>query len=270
MVLFQLYPQDSNQPAFGVLDVLAAVTQRFPTYSILPHVTLGHGGIGGASYDPPTDSALAGELAARVLSGERPDDIPVVQNPRVNVSVDWRELRRWDIPESTLPPGTLVSYREPTLWERGQKYFVAGIAVILVQTLLIFALFWHRARKRRAEAELRKAHDAEVRLSRHLITAQEEERSRLASELHDDFSQRLAVLAFGLQNTVETVSDSPEVLKQTLDGFRESVGELGDDLHSLSHRLHSSTLDTLGLVAGLKSLCKEFRWQTRYRSRFHI
>jgi len=63
------------------------------------------------------------------------------------------------------------------------------------------------------------------------------------------------VLALGLQNTAETL---PDTLKQTLDEFSQSVCELGDDLHSFSHQLHSSTLDTLGLVTGLSSLCREF------------
>jgi signal transduction histidine kinase len=106
-------------------------------------------------------------------------------------------------------------------------------------------------------AELKKSRDA-LQLSGHLVKAQEKERSRVASELHDDFSQRLALLAFGLQNTAETLPDSSDALKQTLDEFRQSVCELGDDLHSLSHQLHSSTLDTLGLVTGLSSLCREF------------
>ena len=89
-----------------------------------------------------------------------------------------------------------------------------------------------------------------MQFSGHLIDAQEKERSRLASELHDDFSQRLALLAFGLQNTAETLPDSPDAMKQTLDEFRHSVIELGDDLHNLSHQLHSSILDTLGLAPG--------------------
>jgi hypothetical protein len=82
VVLFQLYPADADQPAFGVFDVLSSVTQRLPTYSIAPALVLERGGIGGASYDPPTDAALAGELAARVLAGERADDIPVVHNSK--------------------------------------------------------------------------------------------------------------------------------------------------------------------------------------------
>ena len=155
VILFQLYPQESNQPAFGAMDVLAAVTQRFPTYSILPHIVLGHGGIGAASYDPTTDAVLAGQLAARVLSGERVDRIPIVQNSSVKVSVDWQELRHWNIPESALPAGTIILNREPTLWERGRKYFIAAMIVIAVQAILILGLFWQRARRRKTEADLR-------------------------------------------------------------------------------------------------------------------
>jgi PAS domain S-box-containing protein len=157
VVLFQLYPADANQPAFGVFDVLAAVTQRLPTYSIAPALVLERGGIGGATYDPPTDAVLAGELAARVLAGERADDIPVVHNSKPEMFVNWRQLRRWNISDSALPPGTHVVDREPTLWEHGRKYFLTGIAVIVVQALLIFGLCWQRARRRKAEVELGKS-----------------------------------------------------------------------------------------------------------------
>jgi signal transduction histidine kinase len=141
--------------------------------------------------------------------------------------------------------------RELSVWERTKRIWVSGLLIILALSLL--AIYLHYGR-----AELKKSQDTQVQLSGHLIKAQEKERSRLAAELHDDFSQRLALLAFGLQDTAETLPDSSDALKQTLDKFRQSVSELGDDLHSLSHRLHSSTLDTLGLVTGLKSLCREF------------
>ena len=125
------------------------------------------------------------------------------------------------------------------------------LTVILALSLLSTYLHYSRL-------ELKKSRDAQVHLSGHFIDAQEKERSRLASELHDDFSQRLALLALGLQNTAETLPDSPDTMKQALDEFRQSVSELGDDLHNLSHRLHSSTLETLGLVIGLRSPCREF------------
>jgi signal transduction histidine kinase len=164
---------------------------------------------------------------------------------------DWRAIKRWGLRESDLPPGSVVLFREISVWERTKRIWVSGLLIILALSLL--AIYLHYSR-----AELKKSRDTQVQLSSHLIKAQEKERSRLAAELHDDFSQRLALLAFGLQNTAETLPDSSDALKQTLDEFRQSVSELGDDLHSLSHRLHSSTLDTLGLVTGLKSLCREF------------
>jgi signal transduction histidine kinase len=93
-----------------------------------------------------------------------------------------------------------------------------------------------------------------------LINAQEEERRRLAAELHDDFSQRLAVLSLGLETAAEEVSESPTAARQMND-LINSASELGADLHTLSHRLHSSTLEKLGLAPGIASFCNEFAAQ---------
>jgi signal transduction histidine kinase/ABC-type uncharacterized transport system substrate-binding protein len=217
---------------------------------VMDDVDVGKGSVGGYVVSWASDGKVAAAMAVRILDGLKPQQIPVVRNSNVYM-FDWRALDRWGFKESDLPPGSIVMFRELSVWERTKKFWIGGLAIILL--LVMLATYLHYSRE-----ELKNAHDAEVRLSRYLITAQEKERSRLASELHDDFSQRLAVLGFGLQNTVETLPDSSDVLKQTLDEFRELVIELGNDLHSLSHQLHSSTLDTLGLVTGLKSLCKEF------------
>src|SRR5271156_274313 len=98
-------------------------------------------------------------------------------------------------------------------------------------------------------------------LSGQLIHAQEEERSRLARELHDDFNQRLAMLAVDLERASQMIADSPLDAKERLRDLWNRAAELGDDLHSLSHRLHSSTLESLGLILGLSSLCHEFTEQ---------
>jgi PAS domain S-box-containing protein len=71
--------------------------------------------------------------------------------------VDWRQLRRWKIPESALPPGSQVLYREPTFWERDRKYIIAAIVVIGVQFVWIVALLWQRARKRKADSALKES-----------------------------------------------------------------------------------------------------------------
>ena len=95
-------------------------------------------------------------------------------------------------------------------------------------------------------------------LSGRLIDAQEEERKRIAREIHDDYTQQLAVLAMDLEGLAEEVGDSPVGVGRRFHEIWNQIGELGADLHSLSHRLHSSTLEGLGLVAGVKAFCEEF------------
>jgi signal transduction histidine kinase/ABC-type uncharacterized transport system substrate-binding protein len=213
-------------------------------------VDIGKGTVGGYVVSWVRDGKVAAGMAVKMLDGVSPEQIPIMRNSDVYM-FDWRALHRWGFKETDLPPGSMVSFRELSVWERTKRIWISGLLVILALSLL--AAYLQHSRR-----ELKKSRDTQVQLSGHLINAQEKERSRLASELHDDFSQRLALLAFGLQSTAETPPDSPDALKQTLDEFRQSVSELGDDLHGLSHRIHSSTLDTLGLVIGLKSLCREF------------
>jgi signal transduction histidine kinase len=235
---------DASQSVPMIVDAANA-----PVF-VVDDVDVGKGTVGGYVVSWAADGKAAASMAVKILGGVKPEQIPIVRNSNVYM-FDWRALDRWGFKESDLPPGSIVLYREMSVWERTRKFWISGLLIILGLSLL--AIYLHFSR-----AELKKSHEAEVQLSRHLITAQEKERSRLASELHDDFSQRLAVLAFGLQNTAEIPPGSPEELKQSLEELRQSVSELGDDLHSLSHQLHSSTLDTLGLVTGLKSLCREF------------
>jgi len=80
----------------------------------------------------------------------------------------------------------------------------------------------------------------------------------IAAELHDDFSQRLAVLSLGLENVDEATPASFTDVHKRLHDLVKSTSELSTDLHTLSHQLHSSTLESLGLVPGVASLCKEF------------
>ena len=106
----------------------------------------------------------------------------------------------------------------------------------------------------------KRAEEALNSLSGQLIKAQEEERSRIAREIHDDYQQRLALLSIDLGNLAQSLrADSGSGWR--LRELSNRVGELSSDLHSLSHRLHSSTLENLGLVAALISLCAEFTEQ---------
>jgi len=164
---------------------------------------------------------------------------------------DWRALRRWGFKESNLPPGSIVIFREFSVWERTKRVWITGLIIVLFLAAVAIYLQYSRT-------QLKLARDAQSQLSGLLINAQEQERRRLASELHDDFSQRVALLVFGLGEVQDTVSNSSNSVKRKLQDLKESASELGDDLHTVSHRLHSSTLDALGLVSGLNALCRDF------------
>jgi signal transduction histidine kinase len=97
-----------------------------------------------------------------------------------------------------------------------------------------------------------------TRLSYRLLEAQDEERKRIARDVHDDYSQRIAMLAIDVEKLEERIGDTSQQTKQKLRELFERIAELGADLHSLSHELHSSTLESLGLVAGVKAFCAEF------------
>ncbi len=94
-------------------------------------------------------------------------------------------------------------------------------------------------------------------LTGRLINAQEAERTRIARELHDDFSQRLAVLAVGLEQLWKVLPGSRGGERERVQEMLKGTKELSSDLHTLSHQLHSSRLEHVGLVSALRGLCKE-------------
>ena len=134
---------------------------------------------------------------------------------------------------------------------------------------LIAALFATASAARRdAERSLQQARDeldAKVQertadleeLAARLIHAQEEERSRIGRELHDHISQMLGVLTIRIDQ-LRADDETPAAIGATLEELRRSSSEITDEIHSLSHRLHSSALDYLGLVPALQKLVKEF------------
>ena len=380
IVFAQIASQDSADSDLKVFDLIWTIGQRFPTYSIFNYC-FDRGCVGGSYPDQESEGRRAGEIAARVLSGEKPENIPVESGTAMRPMVDWRQLRHWNISESALPPGTVVLNRESTIWERGRKYFLAAIAVIVVQALLIFGLFWQRARKRTAEAVLREsekrfrvmadsspsliwmcdeegkvtylneqwvvftgldksagygdmwaasvhpedfanasdtlsmalgshkgfsnecrlrrrdgvyrwmfgvasprvngdgsfagfigsavdvsdqkvAREALEKVSGQLIEAQEKERRRLARELHDDICQRLAMLSLKIEKVTKGWGRGQLSVANQLEQIWQQCSNLTIDVQALSHELHPSILDNLGLATAVKGFCREVAEQS--------
>jgi PAS domain S-box-containing protein len=98
-------------------------------------------------------------------------------------------------------------------------------------------------------------------VSRRLIHAQEQERARIARELHDDVGQRLALLAIGLTELSEGSHDLSDGTQTT--NLQKQAMEIATDVQALAHELHSSKLELLGLATAMRGFCTEFASQTR-------
>jgi signal transduction histidine kinase len=92
----------------------------------------------------------AGKIASRILSGEKPQDIPAVVGTNGFI-FDWRQLKRWDISESKIPPESTVLFRQPTDWERYKYRIITLLAFLVAETALVFLLIWLIQRRSRAQ-----------------------------------------------------------------------------------------------------------------------
>ena len=112
------------------------------------------------------------------------------------------------------------------------------------------------------------AEQAVATVSGRLIEAQEQERSRLARELHDDINQRLALLAIELEQLRLNPPVPRKELARRIDELQQTTLEISRDVQALSHELHSSKLEFLGLVPAFSSFCREFSQQKKLAVHF--
>jgi signal transduction histidine kinase len=232
-----------------VLDLIAH-SANAPVYST-NGPDLGHGIIGGSLLDLVEPGQEAGKIGKRILSGESPASIPVQTIDPNHIMVDARQLERWGISQKQLPAGSIVKFNQESAWNLYKWYILACIFLVVLQSLLILTLVVQSRKLRRSEAMLKD-------LSRHLITVQEEERRRIARELHDDFGQRLALLKIELEILNQEEGRSLRAgAKERLRGLLSNVDELATDIQGLSHTLHSSKLQYVGLQGALKELCRQ-------------
>jgi PAS domain S-box-containing protein len=107
----------------------------------------------------------------------------------------------------------------------------------------------------------KKAEEALFSLGGRLIEAQEQERRHIARELHDDISQKLAVLSMELQQLAGILPDSQPDLRKRVESLMNSTSEVTEDVHALSHRLHSAKLEAVGLIPTMRGFCRELAEQ---------
>ena len=117
-------------------------------------------------------------------------------------------------------------------------------------------------------SERKLAEEALYSISSRLIEAQEQERTRIARELHDDFTQRVALLAVELDRLKQDIPHSNGDAINRMDRLRKHTLEIGTDIQALSHELHSAKLEYLGVVVAMRGFCEEFGEKQKLRIDF--
>jgi signal transduction histidine kinase/DNA-binding response OmpR family regulator len=122
-------------------------------------VNVGLGIVGGYVWTYDTMTARLADMTLRLANGARPAEIPIEGAPAIPM-FDWRQLQRWGLRDSLLPPGSIVRFREPTMWQQYKWRIIAMLVVFGLQALLIGKLVAGRrvGRRIRKELEAYKAH----------------------------------------------------------------------------------------------------------------
>jgi PAS domain S-box-containing protein len=158
--------QEYEEPglSLSVTDVLSLITSeaKVPIYTFGAYV--GHGAVGGYIVDGFQCGVQAGRLALRIMDGYKPDELPVVEVQSIPV-FDWRQLRRWGISESQLPPGSAIRFRELTVFEQYKWRIIGAFVLCVLQFVFIAGLLAERRRRRHAQSTLLERLDFERLLS---------------------------------------------------------------------------------------------------------
>jgi PAS domain S-box-containing protein len=212
-------------------------------------------------WDVSADKVVRSEEYVNVLSYQ--ERVLTRQQILATIHPDDRELVMGSVDQLTPENSTSqISYRVlqpdgPVVWleksargffdERGKLLRMIGMVANITE-------------RKRAEAAL-------ASVTRRLIEAQEQERSRIARELHDDIGQRLAILAIKLTQLQQSPSSE---LTSLIGELQKQTSEIATDIQSLSHELHSARLQYLGIAAAIEGFCREFGEQQNVEIDFKI
>jgi PAS domain S-box-containing protein len=162
-ILYLSLGTDGRGGAYADARVLADLhaVANAPIFG-LHSVMLGAGIVGGKLIDIDELSRSTADAATRILAGAPPRSVRVPPQPPGRPVFDWRELQRWGISESRLPAGSVVRYRDPSLWQQHRGTVLSAVGVLGLQSVLIIGLVYQRRARRRAEIESRSS-EAELR-----------------------------------------------------------------------------------------------------------
>jgi signal transduction histidine kinase len=260
-----VFGADADGRAFVIADALldiARVADR--PFFVVGSWYIGTGAVGGYVLDAAELGRAAAALVLHTLDKPGVVDASLEETP-TRWMFDDVQLRRWNVSESKLPAGSIILNRELPVWRRYIWPLMAAALLVALQGTIIGALLVQRRNRRRIEVALRESegkarasYNEARELAGRLITAREEERARIARDLHDDIGQRVASLSIGLSRAQRNMPDASGASRQALSALEQQTTQLSADLRHLSHELHPSALEHLGLLEALRERCDDF------------
>jgi len=221
VILYLMVLEDRTGKSYVPASVTEALSSaaNAPIYGLWDTL-IGHGVVGGRMVRFETDGFLAAGMALRVLHGEAPSTVPVVDRRHNDAILDGRELARWGVDADQLPAGVQVLYRQPSLWGEYRAWIVGAGLLITVQVFWILALSLSRSRMRRVQAALKE----ENALRQVAETTLMRQRSRLEQYGKE---RGLGVMATAIAHEI----NQPLIANQNY-------------LHAARQRLRSGTIET--------------------------
>jgi signal transduction histidine kinase len=225
VILFGAVLQDGTGRPFLPQEALVLMgnVSRVPIYAVTSNM-LGRGAVGGRFLDFASQGVTAAQLALRILGGERLGLADIVEADNLYL-FDWHQLRRWRIDESRLPPGSVVRFREASVWDLYKSHIIAAVVLIATQSALIATLLVQRARRQRAEDQAR-ARREELAHAQRVATMGE-----LSATLAHEITQPLTAIATNAQaarRMLATSADGDELNEALVDiaGDAERAGSI--------------------------------------------
>jgi signal transduction histidine kinase len=175
--------------------------------------------VGGPMHSIDESSRTTANATIRILGGEKPGDIKVQPIGFASPKYDWREMQRWGISESNLPPGSEVLFREPRIWEKYTWQLSLIAIVFLIQGALISGLLRERGRRRLAEVESRQRLTELAHFNRRSTVGQ------LTTSIAHELNQPLGAILTNAETAELMLKDS----SPNLDEVREILADIRRD-----------------------------------------
>jgi signal transduction histidine kinase len=211
-------PQEGDRVFFRLYAAAKA-----PIFSYVDS-NFGHGIVGGPLLSSGKIADAAAAVAVRILTGETPGNIKTPTVGPTTPTYDWRELQRWGISEAALPPGSIVQFRQPAVWEIYRWEMIALLVAVLAQSAMIAGLLLEHRRRLRAEILARKTMSQLAHMNR-VATVGE-----LSASLAHEMNQPLAGISARASAAMRWIA----LEKPDLERARAALAQIVDSTHRAS------------------------------------